>query len=56
MANFCENRKNHEKDIASDHNKDHYTVYKAQHDDHQSMQCKVYISKILSLQSIKTYF
>jgi len=31
-ADFCENRKNHGKDMASSHGpKDHYTVYKSQH-------------------------
>jgi len=31
MANFCENRKNHGKDMASNHGpEDHYTVYKTQ--------------------------
>jgi len=32
MANFCENRKNHGKDTASNHGpEDHYTVHKTQH-------------------------
>jgi len=32
MANFCENGKNHGKDMASnDGPKDHYTVYNTQH-------------------------
>jgi len=31
-ADFCENRKNHGKNTASNHGpKDHYTVYKIQH-------------------------
>jgi len=32
MANFCENRKNHGKDTASNYRpEDHYRVYKTQH-------------------------